>query len=60
MTTLTTLTFRGSHFSYQPTRITTTVDPSKTVKYRGVEYQPRQPITAPTRLKGLKFRGLAY
>jgi hypothetical protein len=58
MTTLTTLTFFGSHFSYHPTRIITTVDSSKTVKYHGVEYQSRQPIATPTGTKELKFRNV--
>lgn len=56
---MTTLTFLGSHVSYEPTRIKTTVDHSKTVKYRGHAYKPSQPIEV-SGFKGLKFRGVAY
>lgn len=56
---MTTITFLGSHASYEPTRIKTTVDHSKTVKYRGHTYEPMQPIEASSN-KGLKFRGVAY
>lgn len=55
-----TLTFLGSHVSYQPTYVSTPVDNSKTVKYRGTEYTPHQAIAAESHLKGLKYRGVAY
>jgi hypothetical protein len=57
---MTTLTFLGSHVSYQPTYIKTTVDNSKTVKYRGQVYEISKPIAAPAGMKGLTYRGVAY
>jgi hypothetical protein len=57
---MTTLTFLGSHVSYQPTYIKTTVDNSKTVKYRGQVYEISQAIAAPAGMKGLTYRGVAY
>ena len=56
---MTTLTFRGSNFSYQPTRLSTTLD-NNAVKYRGQEYTRHQAIATETGSKGLKFRGVAY
>jgi Domain of unknown function (DUF4278) len=57
---MTTLTFLGSHVSYQPTYIRTVVDNSKTMKYRGQAYEIRQPIAASAGMKGLTYRGVAY
>jgi Domain of unknown function (DUF4278) len=57
---MTTLTFLGSYVSYQPTRIATTSERGYALKYRGVEFSPRQPIAANPMAKGLKFRGVAY
>lgn len=57
---MTTLTFLGSHVSYQPTYIKTVVDNGKTMKYRGQAYEIRQPIAASTGMKGLTYRGVAY
>lgn len=56
---MTTLTFLGSRVSYELTRVKTTVDHSRTVKYRGHTYEPMQPLEASVN-RGLKFRGVAY
>lgn len=57
---MTTLTFLGSHVSYQPSELETSVDNENTLKYRGVSYTPRQPIAAQPGEKGLQFKGVKY
>ena len=56
---MTTLKFRGSNFSYQPTRLSTPVE-GKTAKYRGHEYSAHQAIATTSQEKGLKYRGVTY
>ena len=57
---MTTLTFLGSHITYQPTTIKTNLDKSNVLKYRGVPYKPHQPIVGEADHKGLQFRGSTY
>ncbi|AFY39847.1 hypothetical protein Lepto7376_3671 [[Leptolyngbya] sp. PCC 7376] len=57
---MTTLTFRGSQFTYQPTRIHTPTCKTHTTKYRGQVVAIRQPITPDSTPKGLIYRGVAY
>lgn len=59
MTTLT-LHFLGSDFSYAPNHIDTAVDHTHITKYRGIAYEPHEPIVATTTTKGLKYRGITY
>ena len=56
---MTTLKFRGSSFSYQPTQLVTPID-ENTMKYRGLEYAAHRSVTSTSQEKGLKFRGVAY
>ena len=56
---MTTLKFRGSSFSYQPTRLSTPVN-GEMAKYRGREYAAHQAIAPVSQEKGLKYRGVAY
>ena len=55
-----TLTFRGSSFSYQPTRIPTRLEQNYTTKYRGQAAEIRQAIAPSNTSKGLTYRGIAY
>ena len=57
---MTTLTFLGSHVSYQPTAIPTRINKSQVMKYRGQALEIREPIAATNITKGLKYRGIAY
>lgn len=57
---MTTLTFLGSHVSYQPTRIPTRIDRSQTTKYRGQVLEIREPVARKVSTKGLIYRGVAY
>ena len=57
---MTTLTFRGSRFAYQPTRIPTSIDRSNVTKYRGQTVEIRQAIAPSSEPKGLTYRGVAY
>lgn len=56
---MTTLKFRGASFSYQPTRLQTTIA-AQSAKYRGQAYQRHQHIPTEIDEKGLKYRGVAY
>ena len=57
---MTTLTFLGSHVSYQPTRIATKVNKSQVMKYRGQVLEIHEPIATVKTSKGLMYRGVAY
>ena len=56
---MTTLKFRGSSFSYQPTHLLTPVD-GKTTKYRGCKYSAHLAIATTNKDKSLKYRGISY
>lgn len=55
-----TLTFLGSHVSYEPTYLPTPVDNSQETKYRGQRLEIHEPIVTVAAPKGLKYRGIAY
>ena len=57
---MTTLTFRGSQVSYQPTRIHTPINKSQAMKYRGQTVEMHEPIASAAAPQGLKYRGIAY
>ncbi len=57
---MTTLTFLGSHTSYQPTKVKTAIDRRNVLKYRGIPYQSHQPIDGEPGFKGLQFKGAIY
>lgn len=57
---MTTLTFLGSHITYQPTYIDTAVQQTPSLKYRGQSLEIREPLAAMTGTKGLKYRGVIY
>ena len=57
---MTTITFRGSQVSYQPTRIATPIRQTHETKYRGQSVILRQAIAPCMEPKGLTYRGVAY
>ena len=57
---MTTLTFLGSHTSYQPTKVKTAIDRRNVLKYRGIPYQSHQPIDGEPGFKSLQFKGAIY
>ncbi len=57
---MTTFKFRGSQYSYNPTRLKTPMGENGVVKYRGQEYSRHQAIATNPATKGLKYRGATY